>query len=638
MKKFVEELNEKIPSGAQLSEVQVEGSKIILYSKNPEYFSENPELIKTIVSNYKKRVDVRATQEILADPDKARQIINELVPDEAGIENVTFVTDISRVIIEADKPGLVIGRGGATLKEIKEKIKWSPRVERVPVMKSKIVDTVRQVIYTDMDARKKFLEKLGKKLLTKSSSGGQKEEKRDYWVRMTALGGFRQVGRSSVFVQTPESRVLIDCGVNVAATGTKEFPYLNAPEFKIADLDAVVVTHAHLDHSGAIPYLFKYGYDGPVYSTPPTRDLMTMLQLDYVDIAQREAKKVPYGNKDIHELIKHSIVLDYKEVTDITSDMRLTFYNAGHILGSAQAHLHIGDGLHNLIYTGDLKYAKTNLLDQAETNFMRLETLIMESTYGGRTNIQQSLEIAEQQMTDVIKNTIRKGGKVLIPVLAVGRAQEVMIALDKIVRKESMDGLKCYLDGMIWDATAIHSAYPEYLSSSLKQKMLNENTNPFLSGMFKRIGGHKEREELITSEVPALIMATSGMMQGGPSVEYFRRLAENPDNSIVFVAYQPEGCLGRRIQKGIPQISVEKLGGGNEMVNVKMDVNTISGFSGHSDRNQLMNFVSRARPRPERVLTCHGESSRCIDLASSIYKTFKFETSAPKNLETVRVR
>jgi len=633
---FLDEIQENIPKLAQVEKVQLEGSKIVIYSKKPDYFSTHPELVKGIVDKYKKRVDVRADAAVLSDPEKAKKTIMEMVPKEAEITEIIFMSGVSRVIIEAKKPGLVIGKAGATLREMKKLIKWSPRVERTPVIPSKIIKTVRHVLYTSGEDRSKFLASLGRKVRPKSIT--PEESGSDKWVRVSALGGFREVGRSAVFVQTPESKILLDCGVNVAARGPNAYPHLNAPEFDLKTLDAIVVTHAHLDHSGFIPYLYKYGYDGPVYCTPATRDLMTLLQLDYVDIAQREGKKVPFTKKEIQEVIKHTITLDYEEVTDITQDCRLTLYPAGHILGSSMIHLHIGEGLHNIIYTGDIKFENTNLLEGAASNFPRLETLVIESTYGGKNDFQPPRQDAENELIRVISETVAGKGKVLIPVLAVGRAQEVMIVLERYARQSKLKDFKIYLDGMIWDATAIHTAYPEYLSRRLRQQIFHEDKNPFMSDVFHRIGSQKEREELIESGEPAVILATSGMLAGGPSVEYLRRLAETKKNAIVFVSYQAEGSLGKRVQKGFKQVTLENKKGQNEIVEIKMPVYTIDGFSGHSDRRSLMNFVGKLNPKPDRVLVDHGDNMKCLDLASSLHKAYKIDTYAPKDLETVRLR
>jgi len=183
-----------------------------------------------------------------------------------------------------------------------------------------------------------------------------------------------------------------------------------------------------------VPYLFKYGYDGPIYCTAPTRDVMALLLLDYVKIMRSEGKEPIFTSDEIREMVKHTITLDYEEVTDITPDIRITFYNAGHIIGSAMVHIHIGNGLHNLVYGADMKFGKSALLDPAVCEFPRVETLMLESTYGGKDNIIPPRKEVETQLHDIILNTLKRGGKVLVPVLGVGRAQEIMIMIEEMYR------------------------------------------------------------------------------------------------------------------------------------------------------------------------------------------------------------
>jgi predicted metal-dependent RNase len=176
------------------------------------------------------------------------------------------------------------------------------------------------------------------------------------------FGGVQEVGRSAFLVQTRESSILLDCGINPGSSKPFEaFPRFDHPAFEIDSLDAVVISHAHLDHCGLVPFLYKYGYDGPVTVLLPTSNLMTLLQLDYLDVASKQGIIPPYDQKDVRECVLHTIPLRYGVVTDIAPDMRLTLHNAGHILGSSIIHLHIGEGLHNIVYTGDYKYARTML-------------------------------------------------------------------------------------------------------------------------------------------------------------------------------------------------------------------------------------------------------------------------------------
>jgi hypothetical protein len=477
------------------------------------------------------------------------------------------------------------------------------------------------------DERKDILRKIGEKI----HRGGLYEEK---WVRVTFLGGSREVGRSCYLLQTPESKILVDCGVNVS--NIQHSPYLYVPEVQPLDsIDAVVITHAHLDHCGLIPILYKYGYRGPTYLTPPTRDLMILLQLDFIEVAAREGCLTPYESSFIREALKHTITLDYGVVTDISPDVRLTFYNAGHILGSAIAHFHIGEGLYNIAFTGDFKFERTRLFDRAETNFPRLEALVIEATYGGGTDLQPTRREAEERLIAVINETLRKGGKVLIPTFAVGRSQEVMIALEEAIRSEKIEKIPVYLDGMIYEATAIHTAYPEYLNANLRDLIFHHGINPFISENFIKVDSISKRVEVIEENLPSVILATSGMLNGGPVMEYLKSLAPDERNTLIFVGYQAEGTLGRRIQKGWREVPFP-VNGRREVVHVKMNVETVDGFSGHSDRRQLMNYIKVLSSKPEKVITIHGDENKCVDLASSIYKAHRIETKAPMNLETVR--
>lgn len=633
MADILKEIMKSIPGKAEISNALFEGANIVLYTKSREFFLDNNGVIKEIVNTIKKRIEVRPDPEMTMGQEQTEKVIRKLIPEEAGEINVIFDPQRSRVIIEAEKPGLAIGKSGELLKEIKRETLWVPLVRRIPSIRSKIVENIRQVLYENNDYRRNFLNKVGERIY----SGWQREKKNE-WIRISILGGGRQVGRSCFLIQTQESRILLDAGVDVAANPKNAYPYFDVPEFNIGQLDAIILSHPHSDHSAMIPLLFKYGFKGPVYCTAPSRDIAALMALDYINVAFKEAKKAPFSSTDVKEMVKHTICLDYEEVYDITPDVRLTLYNAGHTLGSAMVHLHIGNGLHNFMYTGDLKYQKTQLLEPAITKFPRLETIMIEATYGGKDNVLPPREEAEQQIVDLIQKTIERGGKVLIPVLGVGRAQEVMLLLEKLIREGKMIEIPIYVQGMVWDVTAIHTAYPDFLNNEVKKAIFHQDKNPFLSPIFKRVGSAKERKQIIEEKGPGVILATSGMMQGGASVEFFRQMADNPKNMLIFVSYLGEGSLGRRIQSGEKQFNLENEEGRQEVVEVKMEIQTVEGFSGHAGRNELTKYIYNLDPRPKKVIIVHGENSRCLDLASTLHKMGKIETVAPKNLEVVRIR
>jgi len=613
-----------------VSDATFEGANIVLYTTNENFFKEDDGKIREIVDEIKKRIELRADQKILSDKEEAEKEIKRIVPEEAEITNILFDNHRSIVIIEAKKPGMVIGKQGSILEEIRKTTLWTPQIQRSPAIKSKITENVREVLYANNNYRRKFLNSIGKKIYEEWNS-----EKKDMWIRLTFLGGARQVGRSCLLLQTPNSKILLDCGVDVASQGADKFPYFNIPEFDISQLDAVIITHAHLDHVGLLPYLYKMGYKGPVYMTAPTRDIAALLALDFIGVAYKQAAAPLFSSKDIKEMVKHSICLNYNEVTDVTPDVRLTFYNSGHVLGGAMIHLNIGNGFHNLLYAGDYKYGRSRLLDPAIAVFPRVETVITESTYGSRNDVLPPRAESEEEFINTINKTIGRGGKVLIPELGLGRAQESMLVVEDAIKTGKMKKVPVYIDGMIWDINAIHTAYPDFLSSKLKSEVFQDK-NPFTSDTFSRVGSPQERKEVVEGG-PCIVLATSGMLVGGASVEYFKEFAGNKDNSIVFVCYQGVGSLGRQVQEGIKETRMI-VEGKEERVEVNMEVYTIKGFTAHSGRNEIMSFFNNMRPRPKRVIINHGEISKSLDLASALYKLNRMETNVPRTLETVRLR
>ena len=618
----------KLPPDVNVTGLEFEGPELVIYTDDPKKLADDGDIIRNLAKELRKRVVVRPDLKVLAEPEISIIRIQEVVPKEAVLTNYYFDGETGEVQIEAEKPGLVIGRHGATLREITKLIGWTPKVVRTPPVRSTTIANIKDYLRSVQTERKTILRTVGRKIHRDIAS-------KDQWVRITTLGGCREVGRSCMLLSTPESRIIIDCGVNVGSDDSAT-PYLYVPEvYPLNQIDAVVLTHAHLDHAGLVPMLFKYGYEGPIYCTPPTRDLAVLLQLDYIEIAGREGKRLPYDSTMVREALKHTITLNYGDVTDIAPDTKLTMHNAGHILGSSIAHFHIGDGLYNVAFTGDQKFERTRLFDPAVCNFPRLETLVTEATYGGTNSIQPSRKEAEITLINVVKETINKGGKVIIPAFSVGRSQEVMVVLEEAIRKKIIDEVPVCLDGMIYEATAIHTTYPEYLNNDLRDLIFHKGINPFLAQCFVKVESPKQRTEIIEGP-PCVILATSGMLNGGPVLEYLKRLGPDEKNTLVIVGYQAEGTLGRRIQKGWKELplSVE---GKTQTVKINLEVTTVDGFSGHSDRQQLMEYMRRIYPKPGRVITNHGEEGNCLDLASSIYKRYRIPTMAPMNLETVRL-
>ena len=628
---FSQTIFEHVPKEAEITRIEFEGPALAVYTKKPEILIEQSYIVADIVNMIRKRIVVRSDPSVRSSEKDAERIVHEIVPQEAEITSIGFDPSLGEVIIEAKKPGLVIGKNGTFLQEIIKKTRWRPRILRSPPIPSKIMAHIRHYLHAESKERNRILRTVGERIFRPMVYGVGD-------VRITVLGGAQAVGRSAILVQTRESQVLLDCGINPGSRNSLEaFPRLDAPQFDIDLLDAVIISHSHLDHCGFLPFLFKYGYDGPVYCSAPTASLMTLLQLDYLDVLSKQGVMPPYDQKDVRKAVLHTIPLRYGVVTDIAPDIRLTLHNAGHILGSSVTHLHVGEGLHNLVYTGDYKYAKTMLLEPAAIEFPRVETMITESTYGAPRDTMPSRMEAEERLASVINETLDQGGKVLIPVPAVGRAQEIMLVIDGYMRQGLLKEAPVFIEGMISEATAIHTAYPEYLSRQVRNRILHEGINPFQSDFFTIVEHPSARKEIVEGE-PSIVMATSGMLEGGPAVDYFKYLASDKNNMIVFVSYQIKGTMGCRVQKGLMETPMINNDGKIEIVKVNLRVESIEGFSGHSDRRQIISYIRRVTPRLERLIVCHGEKLKCLNIANIFQRKFKIRTNVPDILETIRLR
>lgn len=630
LEKIKEEIVHNLPANIKVQKIEFEGPEIAVYSEDSNVdLVEGSTVLKELAKTMRKRVVVRWNVEKRKDPSETEAYIRNLVGEEAEVSAIEFDHNRGEVLIESVKPGLVIGKKGVNLKEIRANTFWQPKTLRTPPIPSKTIQLIREMLRKERKTQKDILLMIGKRIHRPTLYN-------DLTIRLTALGGFREVGRSCVLASTKESSVMLDCGINVGAS-TDKFPFFDVPEFSLRDLDAVIVSHAHLDHCGLVPFLYKYGYRGPVYTTLPTRNLMTMLQLDYIQICEKEGNPPPYSKGDVKTTVLHTIPLSWGKVTDIAPDIKLTLHNSGHILGSSMVHLHFGKGGYNFVYTGDFKFQKSRLLEKAAVKFPRVESLLIEATYGGPQDRIPSRQESEKELRQILITTIKRGGKILIPVLAVGRAQELIIILEEFISKGMIERIPIFLDGLIYEATAIHTAHPDFLSSDLREKILHQGKNPFLSEYFTPVSTQEERQNVVAGG-PCVILATSGMLIGGPSVQYLRELAEDENSALIFVSYQVSGTLGNRIQRGFREFQYVDEKGRTQLVRINLKIFSLEGFSGHSSRSQISQFLRRIQPRPKIVLTNHGESSKCVSLSTMIHKKLRKVTKAPKNQETILLK
>ncbi|MDQ3873782.1 MAG: beta-CASP ribonuclease aCPSF1 [Thermoproteota archaeon] len=604
---------QSLPQEAGLTKVEYEGPCIALYSKNPLYLMQNSQLILNMVNSIKKRIVIRTDESIRLPQNESARLISEIVPKEAGVAGTFFDAVLGEAIVFAKKPWLLVQEGENF--ELAGKIGWKVRVRKAPQYMAPI-ETLYKTLSEAVSRRTKFYREVGEKIFRPKLSDQTEAS-------LLALGGFAEVGRSCMLLATRESRIVLDCGINLSAKDS----LAAAPRFDIAgigmeDIDAVVLSHAHLGHTGFLPALFKYGYSGPVYCTEPTLLLMSMLLRHYLIDCDRFTL---YSEQDIDSAITHTITLMPGIVTDISPDVKLVLSNSGHIIGSTSIHLHIGNGDHNLVYTSDMKFGKTLALENASWNFPRVETMIIESTYGGKEDIMSTREQAEASLAGTIDRTVLAGGHVLIPVPAVGTSQELMLVLDKFA-KDGRLMTKVLVEKIISESTAAYEAYPEFLSKELGQRVLESEASEFES-QFLTV-----ESEVLKPGKPKIVLAPSSMLSGGPSVGYLKQIASDPKSALVLLSYQALDTPGRAIQDGADQITIN-----GETIKVQCRVERINGFDSHSDYNQLMAYVMRLRPKLRRVLVNHGERPKAQNLASMINKQFRIQTQHPLVQEAIKL-
>lgn len=597
-----------------MTKIEYEGPRIALYSKNPGYLMQNSQLVSNMVNTIKKRIVIRTDESIRKPRDESAKIISETIPKEVGVADTFFDAVLGEAVLFAKKPWMLaqVGEDFDNI-ELAEKTGWKVRIRKAPRNMAPI-ESLYKTLGETVGERTRFYREVGDKIFRDKLSEQAEAS-------LMTLGGFAEVGRSCMLLVTPESKVVLDCGLNTYAKDSLgAMPRFDVAGVGMEEIDAVVLSHAHIDHTGFLPALFKYGYRGPVYCTEPTLLLMSMLQRDYV---LRTGAAALYSEKDIDSAVTHTITLTHGIVTDISPDVKLVLSNSGHILGSTSVHLHIGNGDHNLVYTGDMKFGRTLALDNASWNFPRVETMIIESTYGGKEDVMCPREQAEANLASAVSKTIAAGGHVLIPVPAVGISQEIILVLDRFMKGVQA---KVLVEKVISEATAVYEAYPEFLSKEMRQRVLESEASQFGS-QFSMV-----ESETLRSGEPAVILAPSSMLVGGPSVSYLKQIAGDPRNMLIMLCYQVVDTPGRAIQDGSRQVMIK-----GEAINLQCQVEKIDGFGSHSDYNQTMEYVKRLKPKLRRVLVNHGERAKAQNLASSINKFFRIQTQHPLVQEAIKL-
>jgi len=416
------------------------------------------------------------------------------------------------------------------------------------------------------------------------------------------LGAASEVGRSCFLVnEGPGGKnTLLDAGIKISGD-EEQFPLLENRH--IADLDRVILSHAHLDHSGYLPYLYKQGCTAPALMTKPTRDLSQVLLADYLRINQAAS---PYEQKDIVHALKKTKMMEYEKPLD-----GVTLTNAGHILGSAVTQLEANG--RKILYSGDINDRETRLLDAAQMGYSA-DALIIESTYGDPADRHPSLKDASNQLIQIIQTTLDRGGKILIPTFAIGRGQEILFLLENYMRSGLLQDVPIYLDGMVNKVLRIYRHNALFLKKEVQHRILSSEDDPFKSVHY-RVPQTKDRSDVLQQE-KAIILATSGMLNGGPVLHYIKHLGPDERNTIVFTGYQGAGTRGRQLLEGQKELQLD-----DTLVPINIQVQEAK-FSGHADFQGLTTFAKSIKGLKD-IFIVHGEKAKSESLGKALGKIHK---------------
>ena len=466
-------------------------------------------------------------------------------------------------------------------------------------------------------------------------------------MRIQFLGGARQVTGSCYYVEVAGKRLLVDCGL----FQEREFQNRNWDPTPIdpKSLDAVFLTHAHLDHSGRLPRLVKEGFNGPIHTTEPTVELAELVMQDSARLQQEdmefkkkrhaeEGRQSPHPYEPLYagEDVDHTMTLmhgiGYDKPIDLGDGVSARFLDAGHILGSAMVEITARENgtLRRLVFSGDMGQPNRPIVNDpaiVET----ADYVVLESTYGLRDH-EHTQDITEQ-LADAVLDTHQRGGNVLIPTFAIERAQEVLLHLAELLHAKRIPGMMIFLDSpMAVNVLDIYRDYPGYMDDDTRKIFENRKLREIGTNWLRLVRTKRESQAINSIRGTCIIMAGAGMCTGGRIKHHLVHNIGRPGSTVVFVGYQASGTLGRQILDGASEVRLF-----GEMLPVRAQVRTIQGLSAHAGRSDLLAWLSHFKQPPRQLIVTHGEEKAALGLAEEVRRRMGWQVEVPQYMDTIEL-
>lgn len=463
-------------------------------------------------------------------------------------------------------------------------------------------------------------------------------------ISITFMGAARGVTGSRYLIEANNTTILVDCGLYQE----REFLHRNWEPFRCSPekLHAVLITHAHLDHSGLLPKLVNEGFKGRVYCTPATADITKIMLVDAANIQEedaaykkkrhiREGRKGPYPEIPLYTVADAEATfplfspVEYTQTIDIGHGIEATFFDAGHVLGSAMIKLRISQGeeKRSIIFSGDIGRWDRPILQDPST-FRHTDYVVMESTYGNRKH--EGTEEIGDKLAEIVKTAFNAGGNILVPSFALQRAQEILYYLNTLHVTKRIPLLDVYLDSpMAIKITEVYKRYAELLDKDMRE-LIRSRRSPFDFPGLRMVETVEESKKLNEIKGTIMIIAGSGMCTGGRIKHHLANNISRPECTVLFVGYQAIGTLGRQIFDGAKAVRIH-----GQQHPVRARIDHIQGFSAHADRDELLRWLSKLSVQPKRIFITHGESDTAEQFGKFLHENMGYETLVPDYGTTV---